>query len=329
MRLFLARIRDFIMAIVRFLTKDIWSLDFSQLSNARKRWIRSAQALILTAKGFARERIGREAIALSRFTTLAFIPMIAVILFVASGFGLDKILTSALEASLPQNTQLVSVINGYAMNLVKATENGIFGWISFLSFVWTVVWLMINVEIAFNRVWQVKEPRKTWHRVVIYLAILLVTPFVLVLFFSGWTWYARFIGLLKGHLGPLTFITTNMFWLALYGIVVLALSVMFKVIPHAKVRYGSALKAALITGVPFLAIQYLYMGTQVIVTQLGAVYGALAFIPLFMIWMNLCWQIILFGAELSRGYTLVDYREALERGLTQKSAEEQVQLKFD
>ena len=46
MRLFLARIRDFIMAIVRFLTKDIWSLDFSQLSNARKRWIRSAQALI-------------------------------------------------------------------------------------------------------------------------------------------------------------------------------------------------------------------------------------------------------------------------------------------
>ncbi len=329
MRLFLARIQDLIKTLVKFLTKDIWVLDFSELSNARKRWLRNIQAFILTAKGFTRERVGREAVALSNFTTLAFIPMIAVILFVSSGFGLDKILSDALEAALPDNTQLISLINGYAMNLVKATENGVFGWISFLSFVWTIVWLMINVEIAFNRIWQVKEPRKTWHRVVVYLAILLVTPFVLVLFFSGWTWYARFIGLLEGHLGPLTFIKTNMFWLALYGIVVLALSVMYKFIPHAKVRYGAALKAALIVGVPFLIIQYLYMGTQVVITRLGAVYGALAFIPLFMIWMNLCWQIILFGAELTRGYTLVDYREALERGFTEKSAEEQVQMKYD
>ena len=329
MRLFWARITDIIRMFVKFLTKDIWVLDFSQLSDARKRFVKNTQALILTAKGFATERIGREAIALSRFTTLAFVPMIAVILFISNGFGLDHLLEQTLLQSFPSSNQLVQVIMEYAKNIVKATESGAFGWISFLSFVWTIVWLMINVEIAFNRIWQVKEPRKTWHRVVVYLAILLVTPFVLVLFFSGWTWYARFIGLLEGHLGPLTFIKTNMFWLALYGIVVLALSVMYKFIPHAKVRYGAALKAALIVGVPFLIIQYLYMGTQVVITRLGAVYGALAFIPLFMIWMNLCWQIILFGAELTRGYTLVDYREALERGFTEKSAEEQVQMKYD
>jgi membrane protein len=109
-----------------------------------------------------------------------------------------------------------------------------------------------------------------------------------------------------------------MFWLAFYGIAVLALSVMYKFIPHAKVRYGAALKAALIVGVAFVAIQYLYMGTQLMVTRLGAVYGALAFIPLFLIWLNLCWQVILFGAELTRGYTLVDYREAEERGLNER-----------
>ena len=326
MRLFLARIRDFIMAIVRFLTKDIWSLDFSQISNARKRWIRSAQALILTAKGFARERIGREAIALSRFTTLAFIPMIAVILFVSHGFGLDRILSENLLESFPDSTEMIKVVMDYAMNIIKATENGAFGWISFLSFVWTIVWLMINVEIAFNRIWEVTTPRKPWKRALLYVIIMFVSPFVILLFLSGWVYYARFIGLLAGRLGHFYFISTNLFWIAFYGIVVLALSVMYRFIPYAKVRYGAALKAALIVGVAFVGIQYLYMGTQVMVTRLNAVYGALAFIPLFMIWLNLCWQVILFGAELTRGYTMVDYREAHERGLTDLSEEESVHL---
>ena len=322
MRLFLARIKDFIMRIVKFLTKDIWALDFRELSNAHKRMVKGVQAFILTARGFTKERVGREAVALSQFTVLAFIPMIALILFISDGFGLDQVLFSQLMASFPTSSELIQVITDYALNIIRATEKGAFGWISFLSFIWTIVWLMINVEIAFNRIWQVREPRRMWQRIAVYFAILLLTPFVLVLFFSGWAYYARFIGLLEGRLGPFRFITTNLFWLAIYGIVALALSVMYKFIPHAKVRYGSALKAALIVGVVFVGIQYLYMGTQVMVTRLGAVYGALAFIPLFIIWLNLCWQVILFGAELSRGYTLVDYREARERGLSPLSPEE-------
>jgi len=324
MRLFFARIRDIFHVFVKFLTKDIWVLDFSELSTARKQMVKSLQAFHFTAKGFAREHVGREAIALSWFTTLAFVPMIAVILFISNGFGFDQRFYDFLTESFPTSTQLVQVIIEYAQNIVNATEKGAFGWISFLSFVWTIVWLMINIEIAFNRIWRVREPRNFLRRLAVYNAIMFVTPFVLILLFSGWTWYARFIGLLEGQLGAFNFITTNMFWLAFYGVVVLALSVMYKFIPHAKVRYGSSLKAALIVGVIFVAIQWFYMGTQVLVIRLGAVYGALAFIPLFMVWLNLCWQTILFGAELSRGYTLVDYREAKERGLSELSAEEAV-----
>lgn len=329
MKLFLARIRDLIRIFVKFVTKDIWALDFSELSDARKHLVRNLQALILTARGFGRERVGREAIALSQFTMLAFVPMVAVILFITSGFGIDRILADSLAESFPSSMPLVDTIVAYADNIVAATQNGLFGWISFLSFLWTIIWLMLNVGIAFNRIWQVRQPRRIWHRLAVYLAILFVTPFVLVLLFSGWVWYGKFIGQLAGRLGPLNFLQTNLFWLAFYGIVVLALSVMYKFIPNAKVRYGSALKAALIVGVPFLGIQYLYMGTQLLVTRLGAIYGALAFIPLFMVWMNLCWQVILFGAELSRGYTLVDYREARERGLTQLSEYDAIKTEND
>ena len=258
MRLFFARIRDIILRLVKFFTKDIWVLDFSELSDARKRTVKNAQALVLTAKGFVNERVGREAVALSQFTLMAFVPMVAVVLFVTDGVGIERFLLDSLAESFPSSLPLVEAISKYADNMVAATQNGLFGWISFLSFVWTIIWLMINVGIAFNRIWEVRKPRKLWKRVAAYVAILFVSPFVLVLFFSGWVWYGRFIGMVADHLGPLSFIKSNLFWLAFYGVAVLALSVMYKFIPHATGRYGSALKAALIIGVPFTAIQYLY-----------------------------------------------------------------------
>lgn len=315
MRLFFARIKEWVLNIVRFLTKDLWVLDFSTFSKAKQRGARYLKAVILSFRGFTNGRIGREAIALSRFTTLAFIPMAAVILFISKGFGLDEILYSDLVASFPTSNQLIDVIVKFATKIVDTTRSGLFGWISFGAFVWTILWLMINIETAFNRIWRVRNSRKLWKRILLWFGIILMTPFVLVLFLSGWIYYVRFIGLIDGKLGAFSFITTNLFWLALYGIVVMALSAMYKFIPQTRVRYGSALRAAIIAGALFVGLQYLYLGTQLMVTRLNAVYGALAFIPLFMIWMNLCWQLILYGATLSRGFTQVDMLEARERGL--------------
>jgi Predicted membrane protein len=323
MNLFLARIKDFVGSIVRFFTKGLWTLDFSELGKIKRRWAKYLQAIILSAKGFTNERIGREAIALSRFSTLAVVPMLAVMLFIASGFGLDKMLADMLHSSFPTSNQLIDVILGWADNIVKATEKGAFGWISAGAFLWTILWLMINVGIAFNRIWQVKKPRKAWKRIVVFFTAILLSPFMLLLFLSGWAYYARFIGILEGHLGAFSFITTNLFWVMVYVVVAIALSLMYKFIPHTKVRYGAALRASFTSGLVFVLLQYLYLGTQMMVTRMSAVYGALAFIPLFMIWMNLCWQIILFGAELSRAFDQLDSWEEAERSLSKYEMIEQ------
>ena len=79
-----------------------------------------------------------------------------------------------------------------------------------------------------------------------------------------------------------------------------------KFIPNHKVQYSNALRAAVLSGLVFTILQYLYLETQLFVTRLNAVYGAVAAIPLFMFWMNFGWFIILFGAELSYAYQNVD-----------------------
>ena len=265
------------------------------------------ESIILCTRNFFRDRIGREAVALSFFSTMSAVPMVAVILFVTSGFGLEEMLENMLYSTFPDSSGLINYILGIAHNMVSATEKGAFGWISFLTFVWLVFWLMIQIGVAFNRVWHIKGgQRKVWKKIAVYFGFLVAMPFVLILFLSGWAYYARFIGALNGHLGAFSFITKNIFWVIFYGIASIALSVMYKFIPATKVRYSAALKAAFLVGVVFVVIQYLYMGTQVMVTRISGVYGALAFVPLFMVWMNLSWQTILYGASLSCSFQQIE-----------------------
>ena len=69
-----------------------------------------------------------------------------------------------------------------------------------------------------------------------------------------------------------------------------------------KVRFGAAFNAALISATAFVIMQYLYVETQILVSRINAIYGAFAAVPLFLIWMNVSWIIILIGAEISHAY---------------------------
>lgn len=308
-------IKENIRSIGKFISHDIWNLDFSELGKVKRRFVKYAQAMILTMKGFTRGRIGREAVALSFFTTMAAVPMLALALFISGGFGLDTMLSDMLYNSFPTSTKLIEAIMNSARKIIASTEKGAFGWISFLTFVWLIFWLMMNIELAFNRIWQVNQKRKLWRRTLVYMTIMLLSPFVIILFLFGWGYYARFLGVLEGKLGIFSFLTGNLFWVVFYVLAAICLALMYKLIPHAKVRFFSAVKAAILAGLAFVLIQYLYMGTQLMVTRLSTVYGVFAFVPLFMVWVNLCWQVILFGAELSRGFTIVDNYESADFAL--------------
>ena len=95
-------------------------------------------------------------------------------------------------------------------------------------------------------------------------------------------------------------------WIIFYGIVVLAFTIMFKYIPNVKVRFDAAFPASLITALAFVGMQFIYLETQLMVSRMNAVYGAFAAIPLFLIWMNISWTIILIGAEISHANQYVD-----------------------
>ena len=175
------------------------------------------------------------------------------------------------------------------------------------SFVWIVLSLMMTVRKVFNNVWKVDKEQNFLKMMGIIIGITILAPFVVILFFSGSVVYSHVLDLIIPGGTMLTeSIKKFTSWLLFAAAAVLIISVMYKYVPGTKVLYRHAVKAALISGLVFTGVQYLYLETQVMVAKQSAVYGALAAIPLFMIWLNLGWTIILYGAELSYAFQNVD-----------------------
>lgn len=289
-----------------FLRDDIWELELEELSKARARFIKYMKVLIITIKTFSAEKIGFQAVALSFFSTMSVVPFIAIVFAVTGGLGLADKLETLLYSYFENSQQTIDFIIKAAGNIIQTSLGGGMGLVSGLLFVWIVVWMMLSVERVFNNVWKVRKSRNIFKRVSYILAMLMIAPFVMIVFFSGNIMYSHLlqsIGLDPESFGILkTFISWTLFAL----IVTFTFSAMYKFIPNAYVKYGNALIAAIPAAIAFTLVNYLYLETQVMVTRLNAVYGVFAAVPLFMVWINVGWYIILIGSELSYAFQHVD-----------------------
>ena len=300
------RIRRQTRRIKDFINEDIWRLELEELSKARARFVKYVKILLITIRTFSAEKIGFQAVALSFFSTMSVVPFIAIVFAITGGLGLADKLQEFLYGYFENSTQIIDFVINAARNIIESTEGGGMGAISGLLFAWIVVWMMLSVERVFNNVWRVTTNRNIFKRLSYIIAMLLIAPFVIMVFFSGTIFYSHVLELLGLNSDALTTVNTILAWLIFGVIVTFTLSAMYKFIPNAKVDYGAALRAAVPAAIAFTVMNYLYLETQVMVTRLNAVYGVFAAVPLFMMWMNGGWNIILIGSELSYAFQHVE-----------------------
>ena len=208
---------------------------------------------------------------------------------------------------MPNYPDVIGFLLDKAEVIISTAQSGGVGLISALFFFWTIIWLMFQVERVFNNVWGIRKIlRKIYKRFGFYFLVLFLSPFLILIFGTGIALYANLPRLIGVDLSQLSIILKLLGYLIFYIIAVFTLSVMYKFIPAAKVEYRWALKSAFFAALVFVLFQYLYLETQVFVGRLSSVYGVVAAIPLFLIWLNFSWQIIIYGAELSYGMQNVD-----------------------
>lgn len=293
--------------ISNLFTDRIWSIDTEKVSLVSKGYARLVifvKLIRITIDTFAENRMGFQCVALSYFMTLALIPLTAFVFAVTGGLGLTDFVDTILMAIAQDvDSDLLMMIKEKAVNIIDSAKSGGVGVISALMFLWTILWMMFQVERVFNNVWGIRKiPRKLYKRFGFYFLVLLLTPFIAIIFSAGIAYYSNFSKFLGLDLSELRFLPKLLGYLGFYIIATLTLSAMYKFIPATEVKYRNAIRAAAIGGAVFVIFQYLYLETQVFVARLNTVYGVLAAIPLFLIWLNFSWQIIIYGAELTYSF---------------------------
>ena len=288
--------------------EKIWSMDTNLASGAWKKLVHFMRIVRTTFESFAVNKMGFQCVALSYFVTLAIVPFVAFTFFVSNGLRISDKLSELLTAALPNNIDLVEIAIDKANNIISIAQSGPVGVFSALLFVWTIIWLMYQTECVFNNVWGVsKVPRQTFKRFAFYIGLLFLSPFVVIIFTYGIVLYTNAPSLIGVNVA---WLHRFVGWLIFYAVTALILSVCYKYIPAAKVTYRYALHAACFDAIVFCLFQYLYLETQMFVTRLNSVYGVLAAIPLFLIWLNYSFQIVLYGASLSYSLQHVAEMEA-------------------
>ena len=290
----------------RFFKDDIWTLELENLSKAKARFVKYLKVMAITIQTFSSEKIGFQAVALSFFSTMSVVPFVAIVFAITGGFGLADKLKEFLYDYFNNSQQIIDTVLGFAQNIIHTAESSAMGLVSSLLFVWIVIWMMMNVERVFNNVWKVQTSRNIVRRLSVIMAMLFVSPFIVMVFFGGSFVYSHALSYLGLDVESLSAFKTILTWALFALIATLTFSAMYKFIPNSPVDYSNALRAAAFSGVAFTVMQYLYLETQVFVTRLNGIYGAFAAVPLFMVWINIGWFIILIGAELSYAYQHVD-----------------------
>ncbi len=277
-----------------------------ELSKVRARFVKYLKVMLITIKTFSSEKIGFQAVALSFFSTMSVVPFVAIVFAVTGGFGLADKLKEFLYGYFENSQAIIDTILGFADNIINTAQSGLMGLFSSLLFFWIVIWMMMSVERVFNNVWMVQKSRNLIKRLSVIMAMLFVSPFVILVFFGGSFVYSHALGYIGLDMETLSSFKTILTWALFAVVAVFTFSAMYKFIPNAKVEYGAALRAAMYSGIAFTIMQYLYLETQMFVTRLNGIFGAFAAVPLFMVWINIGWFIILIGAELSYAFQHVD-----------------------
>jgi membrane protein len=287
---------------VQFLNADIWRLQAHKLPPRRSFWIIQLRILLLAVRRFNLDKCELRASALTFYSLLSIVPVVALAFAVAKGFGVEKILGDQLMAKMQGQEEVAERIIGFAQSFLENTKGGAIAGVGIVLLFWTVIKVLGNVEKSFNDIWGVKTARAMGRKFADYLSIMMICPVLLILASSVTVLLTTQVSGMLERLSFLGHLADVLIWLLKilpYGALWLVFTFIYVFMPNTKVELKSALWGGILAGTIYQLVQLAYITFQIGVSKYGAIYGSFAALPLFLVWLQLSWLIVLVGAEIS------------------------------
>ena len=291
-----------------FIFHTQWTLDSTSLTRTQK----AAQKTLRTVTFAIHEFIENRCVLRSAALTLVFIfslaPALALGFSVAKGFGAQKKIEPIIYQQLgldegDQDNKVRDIVDDI-LAYVEKTDVKALGVVGLAIVIYAAYQVLSSVEKTMNDIWRVRRRRNLLRKAADYIAALFVLPLMLVftsLIMAGLRSQAGgfvFGGLMPplllkflGVLATLAFATGGLWFLYYF-------------FPCTKVPPLSAFVGAVVAAVFWALLQYFFLRLQVGVAKYNAVYGTFAAVPIFLLWLNFSWLVILFGAEMSYAHAM-------------------------
>jgi len=281
---------------------------------------RILRVIAITLREFDRNDLFLRAAALTLTILLSLVPILAISTAVIKGLGGDNHLkqlaynsiaivggqktvaesgdrTAPADTSFPEHLRsAVDRIFAY----VDRTNFTTLGTIGTVALIVSIMLVLHQIEAAMNTIWHVRAGRSLLRKVSDYITLLVLMPLAVNIGFAASaliespTLLARvdavvpvlwLQGLLLKAI-PIVFIT-------------LALHIIYVFFPNTRVRTLPALAGSILAAICWFGAQSLFVSMQIGVSRYNAIYGSFATLPLFLLWIQIVWIVVLAGAQFA------------------------------
>ena len=288
--------------IISFFKEDVWIISEHKLNAIQKFAIKCLRVLLLSIQGFIDDLCILRASALTLYTVLSVVPVIAMLFGIAKGFGFEQKLKQQLLEQIPEQDTMVLQLIGFAENMLANTKGGVVAGIGIVVLFWTVIKVIGNIEESFNHIWKIKQGRPLARKLSDYLSLMLLAPVMIIASSSITVFVTTQITWLINRIQLPPAGTAMVLYVLNYSPLVIMsalFSFIFIFMPNQKIQIKPCVIAGIITGTIYQIAQWTYLELQLGVSSYNAIYGSFTALPLFFIWLQIGWLIVLLGCEIS------------------------------
>ena len=263
-----------------------------QISHSNKFIFKILKLILFTFENYKKSRSDLWSSALTFYSLLTIVPVIAIAFVITKGFGIEKMLKAELYKNFFLQDEILDQILVFSQRTLENTKGELIAGTGFIFLIWSVVKIFSAVEKSFNEIWKVEESRSFVRKLTDYMSLIFLFPIIIILSNGFTTLLQIFILKIDPKLiGVLNFIP--------HILIIVFFTLIYLIIPNTKVKLSTASVAGLFSGIVFQISQSVFIHIQISLLNYNAIYGSFSLIPIFILWQKIVWFIILLGAHLS------------------------------
>ena len=288
-----------------FFKHGVWRIRTQDLSRSKALGIRILRIFVLIGEGFTKSQVQIGASSLTFYSLLATVPILTFFFGLARGFLLEKVFKHWLSRQLEGQATVIDKLITFAQNTLSQGGETVLLGSGLALLLWSGIRILTHLELSINHIWEAKSRRTLARRFSDYMALFFICPIFVLVSISFTAYFSSEVAALAKTDAFIRFLSP-LLSLVPFVLLWILFTFIYIFIPGVRVNFMAAFWGGFVTSIIYQVVQWIYIYFQVGVTTYNAVFGTLAALPLFLIWLYVSWIIVLLGAKMTFAFQNVN-----------------------